>query len=83
MTYELVSTISWNVLGTFEDEATTRTAVDSVLAQPGSSMHDLVLYISDDTGATIEELSDHQLAEWAGISGAEPGGLRNPLLVAR
>lgn len=81
MTFEVVSTVSWNVLGTFDDEATARDAVKVALAQPGSSIHDVVVYVSDETGDTVEELSDDQLARWAEATSAEPGDLMNPLAI--
>ena len=71
MTYEVVSTRSWNVLGTFEDEGIAREAVSSSLGD-GASMHDLVVYVSDDEGHQVAEWSDQELAEWAGHPVHEP-----------
>jgi len=64
MAYEVVSTASWNVLGTFEDESIARAAVVSLGVDP----HDVVVYVSDDAGEPVDELADAELARWAGIS---------------
>jgi hypothetical protein len=77
-----VDITSGNVLGTFENLKSAREAVRSALEWPGYSVHDVVVYVSDDAGEPVEELGDQQLAEWAGLPGAEPGGARNPLAVA-
>ena len=65
MTFEVVSTHSWNVLGTFEDESSAREAVDSSLSNGGAQAHDLIVYVSDEHGHQVAELSDQELAEWA------------------
>jgi hypothetical protein len=66
MVYEIVSTQSWNVLGTFDDEAVAREAIHLSVAERGASVADLVVYISDESGR-VAELSDRELASWAGI----------------
>jgi hypothetical protein len=70
MLFEVVSTRSWSVLGTFEDEEVAREAVRASVAQRGTTMHDLVVYVSDDDGQPSYELEDNELAGWAGIAAA-------------
>ncbi len=82
MIFEVVSTTSWSVLGTFEDADTTREAVRSALEQSGSNVREIVVYVSDEAGESVEEIGDHGLVEWAGISGGQPGSTLNPLAVA-
>ncbi len=62
MIFEVVS-----ILGTFEDADIARESVRSALEWPGTSVHDVVVYVSDEEGAPVEELGDRQLAEWAGM----------------
>lgn len=76
MTYEVVSTQSWNVLGTFEDEDIARAAVAASLADRGAGIHDLVVYVSDDAGHQIDELGDEQLAGWAAAGHTAAGYTR-------
>jgi hypothetical protein len=66
MTFELVSTQSWNVLGTFEDESVARDAVH-LSVERGAAVHDLVVYVTDDVGHAQGEYSDVELAAWADI----------------
>jgi hypothetical protein len=68
MTYEIVSTESWNVLGTFDDETAAREATWVSLADRGASVGNLVVYVSPEHGP-VRELSGHALAKWAGIDG--------------
>jgi hypothetical protein len=71
MVFEIVSTQSWNVLGTFDDEAVAREAVRVSVAERGAGLDDLVVYISDDAGAPRDELGADVLAVWAGIDSAQ------------
>lgn len=66
MVYEIVSTQSWNVLGTFDDEALAREAVHLSVAERGARVGELVVYVSDERGR-VGELSDGDLASWAGV----------------
>ena len=66
MVYEIVSTQSWNVLGTFDDEAVAREAIHLSVAERGATVADLVVYISDET-SRVAELSDSELTSWTGI----------------
>ncbi len=67
MTYEIVSTQSWNVLGTFDDEEAAREAVCEALTEGGATTRDLVVYASDSGGRPVAEYADGTLAGWAGI----------------
>ena len=69
MTYEIVSTESWNVLGTFDDEAVAREATRVSLTDGGASVGDLVVYVSPEHGRAWE-LSGGALASWVGIDPA-------------
>lgn len=71
MTFEIVSTRSWNVLGTYEDEDVARQAMLSV-ARQGADVHEFVVYVSDDAGNAVDELENDQLANWAGLGAAAP-----------
>lgn len=70
MSYEVVSALSWNVLGTFEDEAAAQAAVVSSIDEGGADLHDLVVYVSNDDGSAVDELADDKLATWAGMAHA-------------
>lgn len=74
MTFEVVSTRSWNVLATFEDESVAREAVHASVAERGADVHDLLVCVSDDEGHPVGELSDEPLAEWAGLKQPISGG---------
>jgi hypothetical protein len=67
MTYEVVSTRSWNVLGTFDQEDAARAAVASSMADHGAGIHDLVVYVSDDSGHPVGEYGEEQLVSWADV----------------
>ena len=75
MVYEIVSTQSWNVLGTFDDEAVAREAIHVSVAERGATVADLVVYISDETGR-VGELSNSELASWAGVDTSHAPALR-------
>ena len=66
MLYEIVSTQSWNVLGTFDDESVARKAIQLSVTARGASVGDLVVYLSDESGR-VGELTDGGLASWADI----------------
>jgi hypothetical protein len=69
MTFEVVSTSSWNVLGTFEDEDDARRAVASLVSESDRDIHDLIVYRSTDDGQPDGELDEaHGLSVWAGLS---------------
>ena len=58
MSYEVVSTLSWNVLDVFEQEGAAREAVLSSLTDGGASPDDLLLTIFDDQGHVEGRLTD-------------------------
>lgn len=64
MNYELVSTRSWNVLGTFDDEHSAQSAVADCMTH-GASLYDVVVYVCDEHGNHSHELAERDLAEWA------------------
>jgi hypothetical protein len=68
MTFEIVSTQSWNVLGTFEDEQAAQAAVSSSLREGGATVEDLVVYVTDDAGEMVLEYHDGHLGHWAGAA---------------
>jgi hypothetical protein len=68
MTFEVVSTRSWNVLGTFEDEDTARAAVSASLSQETVRPDDLVVYVSEGD-RHLDELTADKLIAWAGAAG--------------
>ncbi len=70
VSYEVVSALSWNVLGTFEDEAAAQAAVVSSIDDGNATPHDLVVYVSNDDGSPANELADGELAAWAGLAQA-------------
>jgi len=67
MSFEVLSTISWNVLGTFEDENETREAVSESLTQGGAEAQHLLLTVLNDDAEVVQELTGQDLASWAGI----------------
>jgi hypothetical protein len=67
MTFELLSTVSWNIIGTFDEVDTAREAVRVAVDGMGIDIHELELLVSDDDGERVEELSDADLARWAGM----------------
>lgn len=67
MTFEVVSTRSWNVLGTFEDEASMREAVLSSFVSGGAEPDELVVYASSDYGDPQGEVTGLELAELVGF----------------
>jgi hypothetical protein len=79
MVFEVVSTVTWNVLGTFGDEAEAREAVRSLLSEDGSDAHDLVVYGSDDSGDPVAEFANAELVDWVTAEGS-PGASGNPVL---
>lgn len=79
MTFEVVTTQSWNVLGTFEDESVAREAI-RVATEQGSQPDDLVVYVSDACGQPISEIGGKELAEWARAGHGLPGASANPVL---
>jgi hypothetical protein len=74
MTYEILSTRSWNVLGTFDDENVAREAVAKSVTERGASIGDLVVYVSDDDGHPVDELGDDHLSAWAGTPNRSAAG---------
>jgi hypothetical protein len=70
MTFEIVSTHSWNVLGTFDDELTAQQAVISSLREGGAGPEDLVVYVSDEAGEPVAEFSEDDLTQWVDAAGA-------------
>jgi hypothetical protein len=67
MAYELVSTLSWNVLGTFDEATKAQEAVSASLTDGGASPHDLLVNVLDESGNVVEEIHDADLAAWAGV----------------
>ena len=67
MAYELVSTLSWNVLGTFGEAAEAQEAVAAGLTEGGAGAHDLLVNVLDESGNVVEEIHDAELAAWAGV----------------
>ena len=67
MVFEVISTQSLNVLGTFEDESVAREAVQTSVARLGAGLGDLVVFVSDDDGRHVAEYGDSELATWARI----------------
>jgi hypothetical protein len=67
MAYELISTLSMNVLGTFEEPSEAQKAVATSLTDGGAASHELLLNVLDDSGEVVEELHDAELAAWAGV----------------
>jgi len=79
MLFEVVSTVTWNVLGTFRDEAEAREAVRGLLSEDGSDAHDLVVYASDGSGDLAAEFANAELVDWVGRENS-PGASSNPVL---
>jgi hypothetical protein len=80
MLFEVVSTVTWNVLGTFSDEDEAREAVRSLLSdQECLDAHDLVVYASDDSGGPVAEFVNAELVDWVAAEGS-PGASSNPVL---
>ncbi len=65
MAFEVLSTLSWNVLGTFEDADHAREAIQSSLSEGGAEPeHLLVTEVVD--GTTVREFTGVDLVSWAG-----------------
>jgi hypothetical protein len=66
MAFEVLSTQSWNVLGTFAVEEEARQAVRSSLSEGGAEPEHLLVSEVEDGGTVVREFSGSELAEWSG-----------------
>jgi len=67
MTYSVMSTRSFAVLGDFDTEDAARAAVQQSLSAGGADLGDVMVMVFDDSGVPVADFESAALARWAGI----------------